>query len=857
MFHLNQLLKMTAGLLLLTILGILGTMAYGVDFDFPSTLAYIQGFFISGYLPFLNFEGLDLNYGLRAFATLLFFVVSVIFTFKTLSKGRAGIAIVAFLAQIVVASLLLTSTSSFYPSYPLRTPESSFLQPLLDFINGEALDTATLSIYASLTSFLVIFVFLHITLLISFARTPYSNLKSVPLSLGKEKVIADELSRFVVPTFQSAAPTKLVSTPAPMIQPQPVIVLPVKATPEPVSVPEVVKPIIRPLQDPKLEQAKVEVSQLKEKIRIIIRNELSKQPIFESKVEEVDKKLTTQESIKPVIDSKVETFSLPSNSMDIQGKIKDVIDAHFSTLEPKNREMVAYLINEELIKYDALNREVLESFIQEKIQSSTADAIEALRQEFTSLYEEKVKSLAVPLQPVLSLNQVTSEETVLTPVIQDHQVEAIVEKYLVTHPLLQAINVPQQEAQKPVDLSVMKEDILSILRTELATLQTSSSATKDGELTKSEVISGLKPSIDLETIKEELLNQLRKELADKPISTNQSVDVDAIKTQVIDSLPVSLELESIKEDFLTLIRAELLGIKHAVNVPVENEATTDQLPSPLAASELNGLKDELLTQLRSELVVLQPQGSQSFTTNLPSTDLESLRKDLVKVIEEKVQQVRVTPIVVAPREQSSSSLTRHEIEGMISEYLLAHPVYHHAQEEVLPPKLKIKEAKAPSNNLRSEQFRTVVIPAEGVTRTGKKKIVRIPFYTRMAYAHPSLTAQYDELKNYLLAYKVKSRLSNTGDTFRLHKDDYAKITIAGKSLKLYLALDPKNYQDSTIPIDDVSDKKMYRDLPSMIKIKSGLSVKRAKQLIDDLMKQKDLQQKAVGEIQWSLQFKNI
>jgi hypothetical protein len=113
------------------------------------------------------------------------------------------------------------------------------------------------------------------------------------------------------------------------------------------------------------------------------------------------------------------------------------------------------------------------------------------------------------------------------------------------------------------------------------------------------------------------------------------------------------------------------------------------------------------------------------------------------------------------------------------------------------------------------------------------------------------------LKNYILAFKVKSRLSNTGDTFRLHNEEFIKITLAGKSLKLYFALNPKSYDDTSIPVDDVGDKKMYRDMPLMFKVKSNLSLKRAKILIDDLMKSKDLAQKAVGSIQWSLQFKNF
>ena len=90
--------------------------------------------------------------------------------------------------------------------------------------------------------------------------------------------------------------------------------------------------------------------------------------------------------------------------------------------------------------------------------------------------------------------------------------------------------------------------------------------------------------------------------------------------------------------------------------------------------------------------------------------------------------------------------------------------------------------------------------------------------------------------------------------FRLHKKEYVKITIDGKGLKLYLALDPKDYADSTFPIDDASDKKMYQNIPLVFKVKSSISLKRAKVLIDDLMKNKGLPQKEVLDIPWSKQF---
>jgi hypothetical protein len=118
-----------------------------------------------------------------------------------------------------------------------------------------------------------------------------------------------------------------------------------------------------------------------------------------------------------------------------------------------------------------------------------------------------------------------------------------------------------------------------------------------------------------------------------------------------------------------------------------------------------------------------------------------------------------------------------------------------------------------------------------------------------------LKENYDDLKNYILSYQVKSRLSHSGDTFRLNRKDFIKITIAGKGLKIYYALNVQDYQNSTFPVGDASRKAMYREMPLFFKVKSSLSVKRAKALVDDLMKKRNLVQRGLINIKWSEEFK--
>lgn len=139
----------------------------------------------------------------------------------------------------------------------------------------------------------------------------------------------------------------------------------------------------------------------------------------------------------------------------------------------------------------------------------------------------------------------------------------------------------------------------------------------------------------------------------------------------------------------------------------------------------------------------------------------------------------------------------------------------------------------------------------------KAPIIRIPFENRMIKADKDMQDNYNIIKNEILSYGVKSRVSSSGDTFRLHRKTYIKLTIAGKSLKLYFALNPDDYKDSTIPVQDASDKAIYADIPLVFKVKSPLSMKRCKELIQTVMENGGLEQGEVGTVNWVKELKMV
>ncbi len=94
---------------------------------------------------------------------------------------------------------------------------------------------------------------------------------------------------------------------------------------------------------------------------------------------------------------------------------------------------------------------------------------------------------------------------------------------------------------------------------------------------------------------------------------------------------------------------------------------------------------------------------------------------------------------------------------------------------------------------------------------------------------------YTEIKNALSELAgVKVRTCQTCENYRFEGRKIAKVNIGGKTLTLYLALDPADYEESKYRFADVSDKKTYAETPMKVRVTGSRSIKHAKELIADL-----------------------
>lgn len=131
---------------------------------------------------------------------------------------------------------------------------------------------------------------------------------------------------------------------------------------------------------------------------------------------------------------------------------------------------------------------------------------------------------------------------------------------------------------------------------------------------------------------------------------------------------------------------------------------------------------------------------------------------------------------------------------------------------------------------------SILIPeVQLVDEDGKVKKIKRKFNNRMMFAPYETKEYYNEIKNYLEMYRAKGRNSSRCETFR-YKGLVAKVALAGKSIKVCLALDPEFVaQTPKYHFKDVSDKKQYQEVPVMIKVRSARGLKYFKELVDIMM----------------------
>jgi len=131
------------------------------------------------------------------------------------------------------------------------------------------------------------------------------------------------------------------------------------------------------------------------------------------------------------------------------------------------------------------------------------------------------------------------------------------------------------------------------------------------------------------------------------------------------------------------------------------------------------------------------------------------------------------------------------------------------------------------------------------------------FMARLIQSRPLSQEFYSELKNYILSFKdVKTRISWNYDSFNWKKNKMVKLNIKGKTLVMYIVLNPHNFANTKYHFKNVKDIKKYKSVPMMVYIRSHRAAKYAKELIKYLMDKNNIIQEEIPQIDYRLPYQS-
>ncbi len=155
------------------------------------------------------------------------------------------------------------------------------------------------------------------------------------------------------------------------------------------------------------------------------------------------------------------------------------------------------------------------------------------------------------------------------------------------------------------------------------------------------------------------------------------------------------------------------------------------------------------------------------------------------------------------------------------------------KQEKTAPKTMADALSSMASDGREDEMSTVLVGKDG--RRVQIKC-RQSFRARIICACDESKDYYNDLKNYLLSYEdVSAADSLNYESFNGGRRQLAKLNITGKTVILFLALDPAKLEGSKYKYDNVGDRKRYEKTPVKVKVRSERSFKWAKELIDMAM----------------------
>ena len=341
----------------------------------------------------------------------------------------------------------------------------------------------------------------------------------------------------------------------------------------------------------------------------------------------------------------------------------------------------------------------------------------------------------------------------------------------------------------------------------------------------------------------------------------ETLDVDTIAAKVAEKLPAAEQIDY-ERVYQAAKEAQVQpeGVDYVrIGEIVEEKLGTDDEDAYDVVIDEEGIRmiaEGVAEILREELVVapcevcekteeyVQEEIAVEEATEevVEETPVEEKQEEVVEAVEEPEQPAQ-EDVVEETQETVAEEVAEEKTEEVVVEET---PVHTETKEEIAVAVAEMTEG-AEYNEIDNQ-----LVDAE----TGLVIRLKRSFVAKMKQSESDVKEYYAKLKNEFDSYKrLNSNVSWHGDRFNYGRDTVAKMNICGKTLCLYLALDPNDPEIKTTVYHqkDVGSQKAYESTPLMVKIKSGAAVKKATRLVamlaEKLNAEKDEQHKEVDYVE--------
>ena len=260
----------------------------------------------------------------------------------------------------------------------------------------------------------------------------------------------------------------------------------------------------------------------------------------------------------------------------------------------------------------------------------------------------------------------------------------------------------------------------------------------------------------------------------------------------------------------------------------EEEAVEEEQPveeEPVVEEEENN--DPFALTEEDEALFNSYYGSEATEEEQPQEE-EVVEEVVEEVEEEPTEEVVEEVVEEQPAEEVVEEAAEEEIEEEAEEEE-EEAEEEESEEEVLEDDGEPVE-EVPHEAHKEENI--VVQDFQVLDENGEVKKIKRKFLTKMMFAPYETKEYYNEIKNYLGLYRAKGRQSARCESFR-YKGLVAKVALGGKSVKVFLAIDPSFIDENPkYHLKDVSEKKQYQEVPVMMKVRSDRGLKYFKELVD-------------------------